>query len=155
MLSALAVLLLVHIERLNLHGPSDVGQYVARGWGKGPSEVVGKWVQRRRSWCWRTPRSRGHLPSTLPLATREPICHPGAKSPPWSWSAACIFLFIFLMVWRSISHCRGPNWIPSWGAEICYMRGMNKKNELKVYSFWPLDIIYCFEVQFMYILIYD
>ena len=31
MLSTLAVLLLVHIERLNLHEPSDIGQYVAGG----------------------------------------------------------------------------------------------------------------------------
>ena len=47
MLSALAILLLVHIERFNLHGPSDVGQYVAGGWGKGSAEVVGKWVRTR------------------------------------------------------------------------------------------------------------
>ena len=31
MLSVLAILLLVHIERLNPHEPSDIGQYVAGG----------------------------------------------------------------------------------------------------------------------------
>ena len=60
MLSVLAVLLLVHTKRLNVHGLSNVGQYMAGGRGKGPAEVVGKWVRRRLELMLEDSQSRGH-----------------------------------------------------------------------------------------------
>ena len=60
MLSVLAVLLLVHTERLNVHGLSNVGQYMAGGRGKGLAEVVGKCVRRRLELMLEDSQSRGH-----------------------------------------------------------------------------------------------
>ena len=95
MLSVLAVLLLVHTERLNVHGLSNVGQYMAGGRGKGPAEVVGKWVQRRLELMLEDSQEQGALGFTTAAG------HPGTNPPPWSQEFTvelfrCLHLHIYI-----------------------------------------------------------
>ena len=95
MLSVLAVLLLVHTERLNVHGLSNVGQYMAGGRGKGPAEVVGKWVQRRLELMLEDSQEQGALGFTTAAG------HPGTSPPPWRQESTvelirCLHLHIYI-----------------------------------------------------------
>ena len=95
MLSVLAVLLLVHTERLNVHGLSNVGQYMAGGRGKGPAEVVGKWVRRRLELMLEDSQEQGALGFTTAAG------HPGTNPPPWRQESTvelirCLHLHIYI-----------------------------------------------------------
>ena len=95
MLSVLAVLLLVHTKRLNVHGLSNVGQYMAGGRGKGPAEVVGKWVRRRLELMLEDSQEQGALGFTTAAG------HPGTNPPPWRQESTvelirCLHLHIYI-----------------------------------------------------------